>query len=94
MRAEVAGVGAPQAEVGRFLSIKAEKTNERGAPFACLKKKVKRLLGCAVQQRVPESEWVDEGLNGLEGKLGMCVYTGMAVCVRAHTCVCVSLNLV
>lgn len=39
MRAEVAGGGAATAEVGRFLLIKAEKTNERGAAFACLKKK-------------------------------------------------------
>lgn len=57
--------------------------------IASLKKKVKRVLGCTVnvQQRVPESEWVDEGLNGLEGKLGMCVYAGMILC--AHACVCV-----
>ncbi len=67
---------------------KSRKKEERGVCITSLKK-VKRLLGCKVciQQRVPESEWVDEGLNGLEGKLGMCVYSGMIVCVRA--CVCV-----
>lgn len=46
--------------------------------------KVKRLLGCTVQQRVPESERVDEGLNGLEGKTRECVSTlvrfGVRVC--------------
>lgn len=38
------GGGVATAEVGRFLLIKAEKTNERGAPFACLKKKSKETI--------------------------------------------------
>ncbi len=42
-----------------------------------------------MQQRVPESEWVDEGLNGLEGKLEMCVYTGITVRVYVGVCACV-----
>lgn len=36
------GGGVAAAEVGRFLLTKAEKTNERGAPFACLRKKKKK----------------------------------------------------
>lgn len=39
-----------------------------------------------VQNRVPESEQVDEGLNGLEGKLGLWVCTGITVCT--HVCIC------
>ena len=49
--------------------------------------KVKRLLGCTVQQRVPESERVDEGLNGLEGKTrSVCLhsYDSVCVCVREY----------
>ena len=43
--------------------------------------KVKRLLGCTVQQRVPESERVDEGLNGLEGKTrNVCLHWYDSVC--------------
>lgn len=72
---------------------KAEKKG-RGACIASLKKSKRDYRGCTVyvQQRVPESEWVDEGLNGLEGTLGMWVYTGMIffLCV----CVCYKCNVV
>lgn len=89
------GGGGATAKYGRFLLIKAERSVEEERRTFCLpakkkarkkRKKLKRLLGSAVQQRVPESEWVDEGLNGLEGKLGMCLPTGATAC--ASVCVC------
>lgn len=90
------GGGGATAKYGRFLLIKAGMSVEEERRVFCSpakkengEKKVKRLLDSAVQQRVPESEWVDEGLNGLEGKLGMCVSTDWCDCVCICVCVCV-----